>query len=491
MDNTSNKSSLTSKTISGFVWLSIGKAFKAISHLVVLYFLVRLLETADFGLLGMAMIVISFADIFSDIGVGPALIQREKLSNVDISTGLWFSIVFGVLITTVIWFLSPFIADFFKEDNLTVVLRWISLVLFIKSIAIVAQSLLYRDLKYKLITISELISYVFGYGLVGILLAYNDFGVWSLVAAVIAQALLATLMLNFFAKPRYRVDFSRTSLKLLLLYGGGYSLSKIFSFLGSRGDNIIVGRYLGASLLGIYERSYHLNKFFASLVGDIMDKVLFSPFSRKQNDKKLLASIFLELTELVAIVLIPFSLFISLNANHIVLFLLGEDWIEAIAPTRIIGIAIFFMISSRIGNILSKSLGGVYNRAAINFIYGFTVVVGSYFASAWGLKGVSLVVVLALLFNYLLSFVQIKKLTKVNALLFAKAHLLGLLIALAVFLVNHLMSNLTTSLQSGLIPLVINTFVSCIVFGAFVWLLPNPVIKKYHKTILSFIKIKK
>src|SRR5690554_4558407 len=111
--------SLRRQTFSGFLWLGGVKATNAILQFGVLAVLARLLTPSEFGLMGIALVVVGFTDIFTDIGFGPAITQKKELNKTDIHTGFASSFIFGAVLFILLWFISPFIAKFFKNDELT------------------------------------------------------------------------------------------------------------------------------------------------------------------------------------------------------------------------------------------------------------------------------------------------------------------------------------------------------------------------------------
>lgn len=435
----------------GFLWLAAVKAINALLQLGILAVLARLLSPTEFGLIGLALIIISFSDIFTDLGFGPALTQKQTLSEADIYTSFTASLIFGLLITLTVYFATPLISSFFNDQKLTPVLRGISIVLLFKSINSVSLGLMYRNMRFKQSGIIQIISYAIGYGVVGILCARLDYGVWALVYANISQAFLSMILLFIYSGQSLKIGFEFSSFKTLLHFGGGYSLSKIFTYFGNRGDKIVVGKILGIGDLGLYDRGYQLVKFTAGLIGEIIDKTLFAPFSRKQDDRKLIGKVFLEITYVGSILLFPASVFIYKNSSNIVQLLLGEQWTEVVPIIKFMSLSLFFLVCTRVGSTLAKSLGDVYTRAARNFIYSVIVVASAIFATNWGINGVAAAVSGTIIVNYFLAFTQTHKLTKVSFLSFIESHLLGLLLAIVFYLitltVSYFQSDATYLLQ--------------------------------------------
>lgn len=480
-------SSLTKKTMGGFLWLGGVKAANVIFQFAILAILARLLSPSEFGLIGLALIVISFSEIFNDMGFGPAVTQKKDLSQTDYSTAFYGSIVFGMIVVAVVQLSAHQLAVFFRNDDLEGVLRVISIVILLNGIKAVPLGYMYREMQYKLLSLIQISSFVLGYGLVGITLAYLGYGAWALVYAVIAHTLMSLLLFFFWSKRKPSFGVSWRSFKSLLHFGGGYSLSKIFSFAANRGDRILVGRVLGVESLGHYERGFQVVRHATGLFGEIIDKVLFSPLARKQDDRKRVGEIYLELSYLLAIIFFPFSGFVAVNAEAIVNILLGSQWQQTVELVQILSISIFFSICTRIGSTVAKSLGDVYRRAWRTLFYAVYILVSVYFTSQhWGVTGATYAVAFGSLINYSLAFWQVNQLTKVRVTQFLNIHGLGLVLLLIYALAMSFVTPFTSELNS-LVQLFVGGVVLLIVYGVSFVLDRKKVLKKYLAQVHSVI----
>lgn len=479
------KKSLTSKTFSGVLWLGGVKASNAIFQFVILAILARLLTPTEFGLIGMALIVTSFSDIFSDLGFGPAITQKHQLSKTDIHAGFAYSFIFGTVLLVMLWISTPAISRFFKSDELIPVLRVISIVLLFRSVSSIPLGLMYRDMEFKKLSLIQITTYVLGYGAVGITLAYLDYGVWALVFANLSSSFLSLVLYSFFNRDKLGISFNRQSFKELIHYGGGYSLSKMFSYVANKGDRIVVGRLLGADALGLYERGFQLVKYASSLLGEIIDKVLFSPIARKQDQRDLIGKLYLDLSYLLAILFFPLTGFMVNNAKPIVRIILGNQWDTSIPIVQIMSFSMFFLICTRIGSTVAKSLGDVYRRAWRTLFYAGYIIIATYVGSNWGVLGVTIAVTMGTFINYLLAFEQVQSLTNVSFKQFFVVHGFGIFLLLIYQLIyfglnKHLILdelNVFLQLFIGLILLTL-MYLSAIIFDN------KNIIKPYLRLLL-------
>jgi PST family polysaccharide transporter len=393
---------LTHRTISGMAWSAWGSAATGALKVLVLVLLTRLLSPADFGVVGAALIVIGFSLAFSQLGMGPALIQRPVLEDRHISTAFYASTGFGIVVAVFVWILAPNIADFFYMKQLVPVVRALSVLFPIAGVSSVAENLAQRDMRFRLLANTDVFAYSVGYGLVGVVLAILGFGAWALVAGQIAQAVLRAAVVLRAAPPRLRPGPSWVCFRDLMGFGMGLSAARLGVILANQADNLVVGRWLGAVALGLYSRAYQLMSVPTSLLGDVFDKVLFPTMSRVQEDIRRLTTAYLQGTAVVALVTLPAGVVAAVVAPELVAVAFGNKW-EALVPAfQVLSLGMMFRTSYRMSDSLSRATGKVYRRAWRQALYAVLVFVGAWVGQRDGITGVALGVLVALFLNYLL-----------------------------------------------------------------------------------------
>jgi O-antigen/teichoic acid export membrane protein len=382
-------------------WVAWGSGVMAVLKIVVLVLLTRLLSPADFGVVSAALIVITFALTFSQLGLGPALVQRPVLQPAHISTAFLASSLFGVMAGAVVWASAPLIADFFRMDNLAPVVRVLAVVFPVMGFSTVAESLLQREMRFKLLANADVVTYGIGYGL-GITLALLGWGMWSLVAAHLTYSVLRAAVLLRAEPPRLHPSPTGPAFRELMDYGVGQSAGRIAVFLANQADNLVVGRFLGATALGLYSRAYQLMAVPTALIGDVLDRVLFPTMSRVQDDPRRLASAYLQGTAFVALLTLPAGVVAALLAPELVHVAFGSKWAELVPPFQVLALGMMFRTSYRMSDSLSRATGKVYRRAWRQALYAALVFLGAWIGQFWGVSGVAVGVLVALLINYLL-----------------------------------------------------------------------------------------
>lgn len=424
---------LFKKNLSGFLWLLSGTALESILKILVISVLARLISPSQFGIVGVALIVIGFSKIFTQMGVGPALVQRKNLEINHIRTGFSLSILMGLFFGISLFFLSNIIADFFKMIDLVVMLKTIAFVFVFESFSLVAESLSQRNMKFKRISIISLISFVVGYGLVGITLGFLEFGAWALIWAYISQTFIKTILFLIIQKHTKKIIFDLKSLKELLYFGGGFTIAKIANYIAGQGDNIIIGKVLGDVSLGIYGRAYQFMVMPVGLFCSAMDKVLFPLLTKFQDDKKSMRDIYFKGINSIALIALPLSVIVYIIAPEIINLFLGDSWEEVILPFRILSISLLFRMSYRVSDSLARATGEVYKRANIQIIYAVIVLFMSWLGTKWGINGVALAVVISIFINFILLANLSLKLINGSWSSFINEHFKGFQLSLIIF----------------------------------------------------------
>jgi PST family polysaccharide transporter len=368
----------------------------------VLVVLTRLLSPADFGLVAAALVVIDFSLNFSQLGLGPALVQRSKLEPRHVSTAFYASTSLGFLVGAVVWLAAPLVAAFFRMDHLAPVVRALALSFPIAAISIVSDSLISRELRFRLIANRDLLAYGLGYGVIGIGLAFLGWGVWALVSAQLTQSIVRTAIILRSAPPSLRSPPTWASFRELMDYGLGQSVGRIGVILANQADHLVVGRWLGAVPLGLYNRAYQLMSVPTALLGDMLDRVLFPTMSQHQHDLRRLASAYLQGTGVLVLLTLPTGVVAALLAPELVAVAFGPRWEALVGPFQVLALGMMFRTSSRMSDSLSRATGRVYRRAWRQGLYAGLVFLGALVGQRWGVTGVALGVLGALFGNYLL-----------------------------------------------------------------------------------------
>ena len=419
----------------GIFWMFSGTGLRFALETVVLVVLARLLTPKDFGVVAAAITVVRFSEIVTQSGIGQAIVQRPVLEIRHLETGFTLSCITGITVFGIISLFTSQIAGFFRIVELKSILPIISLVFPVQGISLVAESLLLREVKFRILAGIDVASYTFGYGVVGVGLALTGFGVWALVAAHLSQMGLKTILLLCSQPYPKRVRLEYRSFKELLYFGGGFMAGRICNSLAGQGDYMVVARWLGAASLGIYQRAYQLMAMPANLFGMALDKVLFPVMAKLQHEQDQLRTTYRRGVVLISLVVLPVSVIMYELAPEIISVLFGPKWLEVVTPFRILGLGMLFRTSYKMSDSLARATGAVYRRAWRQGIYAALVFGGAWIGQFWGLPGVACGILVAISVNFMFMAELSLKVTSTTWREFLAAHMPALGLSLIVWFV--------------------------------------------------------
>lgn len=387
------------KSINGTLWMTMGSALNYITNLVITYVLARLLTAQDYGEVSAIATLVGLADIFWQIGVGQAIIQKKNLKDKDITTGFYLNTALGFFVLLIICLFSDFWASVFSISSVPM-LRVYSLVFVFNGIMAIPTALLQRELRFKSTSIAEIISHLI-YGVFVMIFAYAGMGQWALVFGMLIRYGSKALIIISMRRMNYNIKLiSLQSGKELLGFGGGFTIGKVFNYIANNGDYFVINKTLGKVSLGNYQKSYNLLMYPANLIGSTLESVFYPIFSKNQDDNKRLGRAFIAGNVLIALLAMPISTVAYLIAKPLVLLFLGERWAAIIPPFQIMILGLFFRTAYKFSIAMLKAKGKVYQNAAIQGVYALMVVLGTCIGQFYGLTGVAVGVTLAFTANY-------------------------------------------------------------------------------------------
>ncbi|MDE0527312.1 MAG: lipopolysaccharide biosynthesis protein [Truepera sp.] len=389
-------------TATGLFWDYAATVGESAVRFGVLATLARTLTPQDFGIMGIAMSVILLAFNGSQISIGQTLVRRHELDQNFVRASFTLTIALGLFVSTLVFASAGLLASLFREPAAEPILRFVSSMCAILGLGITAEALLQRNLNFRALNAIRFTSYVLGYGVVAVSLSFAGFGVWSLAIATVTQALLRVVLAVAIQPHSKSLSLHRESLKEILRLGGGLTISRLLSVLATQGDYILVGRFLGSQILGIYNRSYQLTRIPVSLIGLAISRVLLASFSRVQSNRAKLREAYLTAIAAVAVLGASCTALMVVFAPEIISVVLGDQWSGVVAPFRILALVTTFHVASTVDIAVATATGRVYQLAVRNLFYAGTVLVGVVIALPWGLPGVAVAVGVAISIRYIL-----------------------------------------------------------------------------------------
>lgn len=327
--------SQSAKTKTGIKWSVIDQVVRQCITLVISGILSRLLTPAEYGFLGMITVAIGFLQVFKDIGLGTSIIQKQGITQEEKSTIFWLNILIGTGLTLSLELTAPLIAAFFKEPQLTALIRVMALNFIISSFAIVPDALIQKAIDFKSYFYRNLGTVIAG-GLLGIGLAYKGFGVWALIGQSLLTSFVGMIISFRMIKWRPNWLFRRHLLKSHLRFSLPLLGDSSINYWVRNIDNILVGKYLGASSLGIYNRAYSLMLLPLRHISSTLSRVMFPSFALIQHDKDLIWDQYSKMMSIVALLSFPLMTFLGVYARECILIVYGNQWTEVVPLFRIL-----------------------------------------------------------------------------------------------------------------------------------------------------------
>lgn len=319
---------LKEKTVKGVAWSGIDNVVQFGVAFLVSIVLARLLSPDDYGLIGIIFIFTSICDTLINAGFNSALIRKKEATDDDYNTVFISNLVMSLLLYAIIFICSPFIADFFHREELISLIRVSSLGMIIGALALVQQTRLTKRIDFKTqtqITIQTSITS----GIIGITLAFSEFGVWALVAQNLSSILLRTVLLWFYNKWIPDLHFSSSSFHELFDFGWKMMVSGLFNTIWSDVNKVIVGKIYLPSTLGQYTRAGHFSRIFSSNLTSVVQRVTFPVLSSIQNDKTRLVLAYRRIIKTTMFITAIGMFFLGAISEPLLYCLIGPKWHEA------------------------------------------------------------------------------------------------------------------------------------------------------------------
>lgn len=377
--------SLRNEGTSAIAWSLIEKILKRGVQFVLSIFLARLLTPSDFGVVAMATIFVSWAEVFSDFGMGQAIIQRKEVTDTQKSTVFYINLIMGVLIAVVFVLIAPWAARFYDNDMVAWVVRVSGLTFIIHALNVVQSSLFKKALNFKVGTIASLLSSSLS-GIAGIVLAYLGFGVWSLLAQSVLSATITTLYywIKSDWRPKRVYNFKET--KPLFTKGVGFMGQGLISNVFSSLDSMAIGKLFSTASLGLFERGKTLAFMPGNTVLSPISRPLFPLFAKIHDEEDRLKDLYLRTNRMLTWAATFICGYLLLMSYEIIYVLYGEKWVDASEFLCLFAIIVPLNANNVTITSVWKATGNVKILVKITFIerlFAFCSLAGLFWGIRW------------------------------------------------------------------------------------------------------------
>ncbi len=380
-------------------------------------FLARLLDPGDFGLVALALVLISTSILFSGVGMRQAIIQTKIEMNSAAYHAFMITLLAGMTFTLVVFFGADILADLLGMQQTAPLLRAMSVIILFQSLAVVPEALLQKDLLFARVSGSMIAPELF-YLLAAVGFAFGGSGLWSLVyAGILRASLRLVILLRMFPerpwlKPQ-RIDWS--VIKSLVRFGLQTTGSGFVSFFNSIADNLFVGKVFGVTPLGFYGKAYDFSTHTVDSFTKVLGGVLFPSYSLIQEDRQRLSAAYIKSLNLVALITIPASTGMFVVAHELISTLFGEKWIPMVACFQILSIMCIIRALSSTVSPVFLSMGRPEYDLKAGLLVTFIAFPGMFMLQSMGIEGVALAFLIAHVLGYFYNMYQLNKLLPTTA----------------------------------------------------------------------------
>jgi O-antigen/teichoic acid export membrane protein len=324
-------------TVKGVTWMGGFRLFSRFVALGRTAILARLLLPAQFGVYGVATLVLAFLEIFTETGINIFLIQERQKIEKYVNTAWVISIIRGALISLLIILLSPLIASFFNSPEVKPLLLLISLVPFLRGFINPSVVKFQKDLEFKKEFWFRSSIFLFDSS-VAVVLALMTRAPISLVWGLVAGVILEIIISFVFIKPTPKFAFETEKVKRIIGRGKWVTFAGIFDYLTRQGDDMVVAKVLNPISLGLYQMAYRLSTLPVTEIAQVAGKVTLPVYVQIANEKKRIKKAFIKTMMTISILVIPVGAALFLFPKEIVTIILGRNWLEIVPALKILAV---------------------------------------------------------------------------------------------------------------------------------------------------------
>lgn len=442
--------SLKQKALSGIFWTLIQQFSSQGISFIVTIILARLLLPEQFGLIAILNVFVNIGSILMDGGMGQSLIRTENPDIEDYSTVFYFNLIVSFIIYSVVYILSPFIAEFYNQPELEYITKWYCIIFITNAFSSIHYTRLTKNMEFKkelTITIPSLILS----STVGVLMAYNGFGIWSLVISSILQSTTVGIQLWFRSDWKPIIKFNKEKFYFHFKYGYKLTLSGILDAFFNNIYVLIIGKYFAANQVGFFNRADSLKQLPVNNISSVLNKITFPLFAKIQDDNERLKEMNKKIMQMVLYFVAPTLLIMAALGEPLFRLLFTDKWLPAVPYFQILCWGgILYPIHAYNLNILKvKGRSDLFLRLEIfkKVIVIITIISSISFGIIGLLYGTIITSIIAFFINTyytgkLINYSSFKQLKDLTPILIVAALTGGLVYSLDLLLLNKILNDI-------------------------------------------------
>lgn len=369
--------SIKKELTKGVFWIALAKYSGIFISLGITAILARHISPAAFGTMAVATVIMAFLDIFTELGIGAAIIQFKDLTKRQINSLFMVGCFIGIVLACGLYFLSHPIANYYNDAQLIPVCHWLAICLLFNALNIVPNGLMLRNKRFRVVSLRTLTFQIIS-GAIAIWGALHGWGIYALIVNPVTTS-IGVFIVNFFNYPQkliINIDFG--AVRRVWKYSFFQFLFNIINYFSRNIDKLIIGKYFSMIDLGYYDKSYRLMQLPLNNVTHVITPVLHPILSSLQDDKAQLAQKNTKLTTLLSDISFPLGIILYFCAGEIIEIIFGPNWKASIPIFKILALSVPLQIILSIsGSIYLAS--GRSNHLFYNGIINTAITVSGFF----------------------------------------------------------------------------------------------------------------
>jgi PST family polysaccharide transporter len=352
-------------------WNTLIRLPPLLINFIISILVTRILAPKDYGILGISMMLIAYANLFTNFGLSEAIIQKEIYNKKILHSIFTFNLLFSLFLACVFYLTAGLIAEFFRSPECKMAIRVLSLFFIITSFPVIPNAILRRDMNFKAVAYFETIQSLL-MSLITLLLAWRGFGYWALIYGQLIP--LAVVSIIFCVKAKYipNIYYNHSFMKDIYNFGGWTYFRTQLLFLSQQMDKFIVGKWLGPVQLGFYDKALSLGATPYEIITAKITAVMFSSFSLNKGNIPKLKDSFMKAVALISFINLPIYLGLITVTPYFVYSILGNKWAPMIVPFQII---LFGLLFTSLGGLTASLNVGVgkYKSHTLRFLVALVI----------------------------------------------------------------------------------------------------------------------
>lgn len=379
---------LRRSAISGTIVTGTATALKAFLQVLAIVVLARLLTPEDFGVMAMVFPVIALATIFQQAGLSVAVLQRESISDQERSTIFWINVLAGTLLGALLVAISPLLAEFYGEPRVQMLTAASGAIMILGALTSQHMITFARELSFGRLAVIDVLSLTIGTSL-AIATAYLSGSYWAVFLLTFGTSASTCLLAWTLSKWRPGRTAPLRQVRDMVVFGAHITAANLATYLGQNVDKILIGRVLGATPLGLYERAYKVVLLPILFVHMPMFRVLVPMLSQNRQDAERYRRLFILAFQLSLLLTWPGTLILILASSEIIMIVMGEQWSAAAPIFSWLAVATLGQLATGPLTMLFVSQGRSREALVSSVASSFLLALAFAIGLRWGATGVA------------------------------------------------------------------------------------------------------